>query len=67
MTTYNERLSTQLDEARTMEEHYRALLIFWKQRRQRLESEILIDDPFSDFLKELLNEPHNHRLSTDTP
>lgn len=33
-------LSNQLDEARTMEEHYRALLLFWKKRRQRLEVQI---------------------------
>lgn len=40
MTKYENTLSIQLDQAREMEAHYRGLLLFWKQRRQYLESQI---------------------------
>lgn len=40
MTKQEHHISTQLDQAREMEAHYRALLLFWKQRRQRLESQV---------------------------
>lgn len=40
MTHKEKTLSYQLDQARQMEEHYRALLLFWKQRRQHLEAYI---------------------------
>lgn len=40
MTKYENTLSIQLDQAREMEAHYRALLLFWKQRRQYLESQV---------------------------
>lgn len=39
-------LSFLLDEAKTQEEHYRALLLFWKTRRQNLEA--LIPNEYSD-------------------
>lgn len=60
-------LSLELDEARTMEEHHRGLLLFWKRRRQRLESQIPLDDPFSEFLEGLFNAINSDRLPTDTP
>jgi hypothetical protein len=66
MTDHEKLISVQLDQAREMEEYYRALLLFWKQRRQRLEAQIVTDDPFTDFLKELLDDRPN-RLPTDTP
>lgn len=37
MSEDDRTLSAQLDEAMAYEEHYRALLLFWKQRRQVLE------------------------------
>ncbi len=37
---FDSTLSSQLDEALANEEHYRALLLFWKQRRQKLERQI---------------------------
>jgi len=51
MTQYEKTLSYQLDQARQMEEHYRALLLFWKQRRQYLEAELLGDNVFSQMLE----------------
>jgi hypothetical protein len=49
-------LSNNLTQARAMEEHYRGLLLFWKSRRQRLEAQIPLDDPFKEFLKGLCND-----------
>lgn len=40
MTKHENTISIQLDQAREMEAHYRALLLFWKQRRQWLESQV---------------------------
>ena len=55
----DDNLSSNVDEARMMEEHHRGLLLFWKQRRQRLENKIPLDDPFSEFLKGLLSNGDN--------
>lgn len=65
MTDHEKLISVQLDQARAMEELYRGLLLFWKQRRQRLEMQIPTSDPFAEFLKELLDDRPN-RLPTDT-
>lgn len=51
-----DKLSANLEEARTMEEHYRSLLLFWKNRRQGLESQIPLDDPFEEFLRGLSDD-----------
>lgn len=51
MTIEEKTLSYQLDQARQMEEHYRALLLFWKQRRQRLEAQLPGDNIFSQILE----------------
>lgn len=51
MTTEEQTLSAQLDQARQMEEHYRALLLFWKQRRQYLEAQLPTDGVFDQFLQ----------------
>lgn len=51
MTTEEQTLSAQLDQARGMEEHYRALLLFWKQRRQSLEAQLPTDGVFDQFLQ----------------
>lgn len=48
-------LSSQLDEATQMEEHYRDLLLFWKQRRQKLQAQIP-NDSFQSLLEELFND-----------
>lgn len=40
MHKHESTISIQLDQAREMEAHYRALLLFWKQRRQYLESQV---------------------------
>jgi hypothetical protein len=50
MTNHEKTLSTQLDQAREMEAHYRALLLFWKQRRQWLESQIPGNSVFDQIL-----------------
>lgn len=50
MTHEEQTLSAQLDQARQMEEHYRALLLFWKQRRQRLEAQIPNSNIFNQIL-----------------
>lgn len=55
-----ENLSTALDEARAMEEHYRALLLFWKERRQRLESQIPLDNPWQELLEEIASDDNGH-------
>lgn len=46
MTHQEKTISFQLDQARQMEEHYRALLLFWKQRRQNLEAQLPGDNIF---------------------
>lgn len=51
MTQQEKTISTQLDEARQMEEHYRALLLFWKQRRQNLEAQLPADNIFDQILE----------------
>lgn len=51
MTHEEQTLSAQLDQARQMEEHYRALLLFWKQRRQHLEAQLPTDGVFDQFLQ----------------
>lgn len=51
MTDQEKTISTQLDQAREMEAHYRALLMFWKQRRQWLESQIPDGGIFEQFLQ----------------
>lgn len=51
MTQQEKVISTQLDQAREMEAHYRALLLFWKQRRQWLESQVPTDNIFSQMLE----------------
>lgn len=50
MTNQEKTLSNQLDQAREMEAHYRALLLFWKQRRQWLESQVPSGGVFDQIL-----------------
>ena len=47
-------LSKLLDEARLMETRYRALLLHWKKRRQRLEAQI--HDPVFDEISQICND-----------
>lgn len=51
MTRQEKALSYELDRAREMEAHYRALLLFWKQRRQHLEAQLPTDNIFSQILE----------------
>jgi hypothetical protein len=52
-----------LSKARDLEEHHRALLLFWKKRRQKLEAK-LIDNPLAE-IEKLANEQWNKTSNDD--
>lgn len=52
-----------LSEARDLEEHHRALLLFWKKRRQKLEAK-LIDNPLAE-MRRIANEQWSDESSDD--
>lgn len=57
-TNQRDDILRELSQARDTEEHYRDLLLFWKQRRQRFEAQ-LIDDPvgeIAEIVEELFND-----------
>jgi len=55
-------ISQALDQAHEREEHYRALLLFWKRRRQRLETMIPSDNPLIEFTKGLVDDDDNETI-----
>lgn len=54
-------LSKKLDEAREREEYYRAVFLFWKRRRQKLEAQI--PDPIWDEISKICDEAWNDEES----
>lgn len=57
----SDNLSKKLDEARKKEAYYRALLLFWKRRRQILEAQI--PDPNWDEISKICDEAWNDEES----
>lgn len=52
-------LSAELTQALQMEEYHREQLLWWKNRREFLESQIPINNPFYDFIQELPDNGDN--------
>jgi hypothetical protein len=54
-------LSSELTQALAMEEYHRDQLIWWKSRREFLETQLPINNPFYDFIQEI---PDNDNTET---
>lgn len=54
-----DNLSSELTQALDMEEYHREQLLWWKKRREFLEQNIPINNPFYDFIQELPDNGDN--------